>query len=95
MDFKKATDDLFMAIGHEDLAEAVGVSIASVRQARLDGDAKAHRSPPPGWERAALKLADGQAKHFQRLVERLRHASAGDPPRGTSFQRRVGFPAAR
>ena len=72
MNFKKTTDDLFKSVSHDDLAEAIGVSVASIRQARLDGEAKAHRSPPPGWERAALKLAEASARHFERLAERLR-----------------------
>jgi hypothetical protein len=72
MDFKKVTDELFKSISHDELADAVGVSVASIRQARLDGDAKAHRSPPPGWEKAVLKLAETRARHFERLVDRLR-----------------------
>ena len=75
MNFKKITDDLFATVSHYDLAEAVGVSVATIRQARLDDDAKAHRSPPPGWEKAALKLAEARARHFERLVERLRAAT--------------------
>ena len=43
MDFKKATDDLFAGISHEDLARALGVSVAAIRQARLDPKAKAYR----------------------------------------------------
>lgn len=71
MDFKKTTDALLESISHEELAEALGVSVASVRQARLAASAKAHRSPPEGWEAGVLRLAKKRVSHFQRLVERL------------------------
>ncbi|MDZ4777270.1 MAG: TrfB-related DNA-binding protein [Alphaproteobacteria bacterium] len=72
MDFKKATDVLCDGVTHQELAEALGVSLASVRQARLGKDAKAHRAPPAGWERAALKLAEARAKAIQKLIDQLR-----------------------
>jgi hypothetical protein len=72
MIFKEITDDLFAEITHDDFAKALGVSVATIRQARLDDKSKAHRAPPPGWEKAALRLAEKQAKHFQRLAEWLR-----------------------
>ena len=72
MNFKKATDDLFKSVSHDELAAAVGVSLASIRQARLDDEAKAHRPPPPGWEKAALRLAEAKVRHFEQLATRLR-----------------------
>src|SRR5271156_1666314 len=72
MTFKKATDRLFSRIGHEDLAKALKVSIASIRQARLSPDALAHRSPPPDWENAVLRLAEEQVWHFRKLIEEIR-----------------------
>jgi hypothetical protein len=74
MDFKKATDELFSRVTQDDLAESLGVSVALIRQARLSPAAKAHRSPPEGWEKAATRLATEQAKRFSRLAERLRKA---------------------
>jgi hypothetical protein len=71
MDFKKATDELFARIDHDHLAEALEISVASIRQARLRPDAKAHRAPPRDWERAVIQLAKKQALHFQRLVSAL------------------------
>ena len=73
MNFKEATDGLFNRIDHAKLAEALGVSIASIRQARLSPSAKAHREAPPGWKNVILKLAKRQASQYQRLVERLEH----------------------
>ena len=60
MTFKEATDGIFSRVGHEALAEALGVSVASIRQARLQTDAKAHRAPPEDWERAVIRLAEDQ-----------------------------------
>jgi hypothetical protein len=76
MTFNKATDRLFSRIDHKDLAKALGVSVASIRQARLSPDALAHRSPPPDWEKALLRLAEERVGHFRKLVEELRGSSA-------------------
>lgn len=71
MDFKEATDGLFDRIDHAELAEALGVSVALIRQARLNPKARAFRSPPAGWEAAALRVAKRRLTSYQRLVERL------------------------
>jgi hypothetical protein len=72
MDFRKATDDLFARVTHQDLAKALGVSVASVRQARLHSQANAHRSPPEDWRNATIRLAEERVWHYRRLIERLR-----------------------
>jgi len=72
MNFRKVTDDLLAGVTHDELAEALGCSVALVRQARLADSAKAHRNPPEGWERAVLKLAEQKLEHFKRLVAKLR-----------------------
>ena len=46
MDFKKATEELMAGMTREQIAEALGVSEATVRQARLEAGTKAHRNPP-------------------------------------------------
>jgi len=76
MTFKKATDRLFSRVGHEDLAKALGASVAAIRQARLSPDALAHRSPPSDWETAVLRLAEERVSHFRKLVEEIRGSSA-------------------
>ena len=76
MTFKKATDRLFSRIDHEDLAKALDVSVASIRQARLSPDALAHRSPPADWETAVLRLAEERVWHFQKLIDEIRGSSA-------------------
>lgn len=72
MNFKKATDALFFQIGHADLARALNVSVALIRQARLQPKAIAHRSAPEGWEKAVARLAEDRARHYLRLAEKLR-----------------------
>jgi hypothetical protein len=72
MDFKKATDRLFVRIDHADLAEALGVSVASIRQARLHTDAKAHRTAPTKWEQSVIRLAERQIMRYRKLIEDLR-----------------------
>ena len=75
MNFKNATDRLFSRIDHKDLAKALGISVASIRQARLKPDAKAHRSPPPDWENALLRLAEERVRHFRELIDEIRRTS--------------------
>jgi hypothetical protein len=72
MDFREATDALFRRVDQETLAEALGVSIASIRQARLRPEAAAHRSPPPNWKEAVIKLAEEQECLYKQLLDRLK-----------------------
>lgn len=76
MDFKKATDILFDAVDQGDIATALDVSLASVRQARLSPDASAHRSPPPDWRNGLAKLAKHRARRLLRLVAALQSEDA-------------------
>jgi len=50
----------------------LGCSVPTVRQARLDESAKAHRSPPDGWERAVAQLAELKVEHFRALAAKLK-----------------------
>lgn len=70
-DFKAATDALFVKTGIEDLASELRCSPQSIKQARMAEEAGGRRSPPPGWEAAAARLARKNAEHFKRLAERL------------------------
>ncbi len=71
MNFREATDLLFAGIGHEDLASALGVSVASIRQARLKDTAKSHRAPRRGWEAAVIGLAKKKIKQYHALIDQL------------------------
>jgi hypothetical protein len=72
MDFREATENLCAGVSHEELAKALGVSVATVRQARLRSDAKAHRSPPRNWREAVASLAKARMYQYQSLIERVR-----------------------
>jgi hypothetical protein len=67
VDFRTATDDL----NHQEVADALGCSLASVRQARLPETSKARRNPPHEWEKPIARLAKQKADKFKKLAERL------------------------
>lgn len=71
MDFKAATDALFARTGVEELAAEMGCSSQTLKQARMAEDAGGHRTPPPGWEAAAARLARQKAVQLQKLADRL------------------------
>ena len=77
MDFQQATDLLFDAITHQDLARELGISLQSIRQARVASASKAHRSPPKSWQQAVAALARRQIRHYQRLLDLLAADEAG------------------
>lgn len=72
MNFKDATDALFERVTHEALAEVLGVSVPSIRQARLDPSAAAFRQPPEGWERAVADLAEKRERHYRQLAKKIK-----------------------
>lgn len=83
MNFKEATDGLFKRVSHEELADQLGVSVAAIRQARLDPAAKAHRSPPNGWEKAVVELAENRIRHYHQLVGELEKQLRKSPKTGS------------
>jgi hypothetical protein len=74
MNFRSVTDELLVHPTLEDLADALGVSVQAIRQARSKEGSKAFRSPPEGWEDAALWLTENTIAHFERLARKLRNA---------------------
>jgi hypothetical protein len=74
MNFREAVDALCTPLGHEDVAKALGVSLQTVRQARLKEDSSAFRAPPKGWERALIRLAEDRVWHYRKLIEQIRKA---------------------
>ncbi len=71
MEFRDAIDRLGERVTHEQVASALGVSVASVRQYRLSPDAKAHRSPPVGWRRVLARLARERGNELRALADEL------------------------
>jgi len=71
MDFKTAVEQLGQRPTREDLADALGVSFWSVKQALLPEGATNRRSPPAGWRRVLAKLAREHARRLEELAARL------------------------
>lgn len=69
MNYLRATDEVFSSVTAAELAKEIGVSISTVKKSRMKDP---QRSPPPGWEKAVLKLAERQIAHFTKLVAKLR-----------------------
>lgn len=80
MNFREATENLCAGVSHEDLAKVLGVSVATVRQARLRPDAKAHRSPPDDWESAVIRLAEERLSQYRELIDKLKAAEVSSEP---------------
>jgi len=80
MDFREATDNLCSKINHQDLAKAMGVSVQTVRQARLSNENDAQRTPPAEWRGALIRLAEERVFYYRRLIDQLR--TVKDPEAG-------------
>lgn len=71
MEFRDAIDGLCAKIDHDDVAKALGVSVQTVRQARMSVDAKAHREPPPKWKDTVIRLAEERVSHYRELIKEM------------------------
>jgi DNA-binding XRE family transcriptional regulator len=72
MKFRKAVDALCSALTHEDVAKALGVSVQTIRQARMKEESKSSRAPPPNWEQALVRLAENRVSYYRKLMDKLR-----------------------
>ncbi len=72
MNFREATDKLCSKIDHQDLARAMGVSVQTVRQARLADENDAQRTPPAEWRGSLIRLAEERVFYYRRLIDQLR-----------------------
>ncbi len=72
MNFREAVDALCMPIDHKDVAEALGVSVQTVRQARMKDDSSAFRAPPKDWKSAIIRLAEKRVWHYRQLIDKVR-----------------------
>lgn len=71
MDFKTATDQLCETTSHVELASTLGVSVATIRQARLEPTAKAYRNPPPDWINGIKTIAACKLERIKKLLLEL------------------------
>ena len=72
VDYREAVDAVAQRLTHEELAKRLGVSVATLRQAKLPDDANAYRNPPKGWDRVLIQVAEERARYFADLAARLR-----------------------
>jgi hypothetical protein len=72
MNFREAIDAICARTDHEDVAKELGVSLQTVRQARMAPDAVAYRSAPDNWKEAVIRLTEKRTDDYRRLAERLR-----------------------
>jgi hypothetical protein len=72
MQFREAVDALCAPLSHGDIAEALGVSVQTIRQARMKEDSSAFRAPPADWSRTIIRLAERRIMHYRKLIDRLR-----------------------
>lgn len=71
MDFKTATDQLAGCVTHDELAQALGQSVQSIRQARLDPEAAGYRTPPTAWRTALADLARRRGQELEQLAQEI------------------------
>lgn len=77
MDFREAVERLNETTTREEIAESVGVSFYSVRQALLPSDSKSHRPAPPNWRPVLASLARRRAARLEELAGELDQAAEG------------------
>jgi hypothetical protein len=75
MKFREAVDALCASLSHEDVAKALGVSLQTVRQARLREDSVAFRGAPKNWKGAIIRLAEARVLHYRKLIEKMKTIS--------------------
>lgn len=72
MDFKTATDRVAGCISHAEIAEAAGVSIQTIRQARMDPHSSSYRNPPADWKSVLAELARKRSDELVGFAEELK-----------------------
>jgi hypothetical protein len=73
MNFREAVDSVCEPLAHSTIAEALGVSLQAVRQARMDENSKAFRAPPKHWRDIIIRLAERRIMHYRQLIEQIRN----------------------
>jgi len=71
MKFREAVDALCSSLNHEDVAKALGASVQTIRQARMQEDSNSFRAPPKNWEKAIIRLAETRGAYYRKLIQQL------------------------
>lgn len=66
-----ATDRVGGCITHAEIAQAAGVSIQTIRQARMDPSSPSYRNPPPGWQAVLARLARERSRDLAAFAEEV------------------------
>jgi hypothetical protein len=69
MTFRRATNILGMSAS--EVAAEFGVRPQTIRQMRLQPSATNYRTPPLGWEKRLVRLAQRRGKELNDLIEQL------------------------
>lgn len=77
MDFKAATDRVGGCITHAEIAEAAGMSIQTIRQARMHPHSPSYRNPPVGWQALLARMLRERAKDLNKLADQLELEAKG------------------
>jgi hypothetical protein len=72
MTFKEASELLRSGATDRAIAEALSVSVASVRQYRLEPSSKSYRKPPGNWKDKIVRLAEIEIMKQRDLINSLR-----------------------
>ena len=76
MTFRDATDRLRgFGFKHREMAAKLGVSVQSIRQARLDRRSRSYRRPPRGWQKGFAEMATDRARRWRDIACELEEAS--------------------
>lgn len=78
MDFREATRRLKEAPQDRDLAEALDVTVQSIRQARLPRENRGHRPPPENWREVIAAMARERAEALRSMADRLESSDPDD-----------------
>ena len=72
MNFREAIDNLCAKLDHAHVARALGVSVQTIRQARLDPENAGYREAPEKWEDTLIQLAEERIRYYRRLIDAIR-----------------------
>lgn len=73
MDFVEAMERLKRAVTDEEIAEATGVSVNTIRRSRADPGTRNYRPAPRGWQSVLARIAEERAQDLLRLKDLLEH----------------------
>jgi hypothetical protein len=71
MTFVQATNVFMGRVTLKDVADSIGCSLQTLKQARLNPESAHHRRPPQGWEAVLAQLARSRIRELEDLARTL------------------------